>query len=133
MVCLPNCVSRINPCILMIDAIPRLTLSLTRSSLFPLQLKTSPRHTTVSQAKIILQWRAKCLKIKDHRPFQFKNKICRWCNLEEETVDHITNCISDEKVDPVCINNIDKLDQAMECKLVSLATRISNFLDMVDY
>ena len=90
-------------------------------------------HLYPSQAKIILQCRAKCLKIKDHRPFQFKNKICRWCNLEEETVDHIVNCISDEKVTPVCINNLDQLNQSVECTLVSFATRIINFLDMVDY
>ena len=86
-----------------------------------------------SQAKVILQCRAKCLKIKDHRPFQFKNNICRWCNLEEETVNHIVNCGCDEEMTPVCINDIDKIDQLLECKLTTFATRINHFLDMVDY
>ena len=90
-------------------------------------------HLYPSQAKVILQYRAKCLKIKDHRPFQFQNKICRWCNLEEETVDHIINCGCDEKMDPICTDSIDLVDQSMVCKLISFATRINNFLDMVDF
>ena len=33
-----------------------------------------------SQGKTILKCRAKCLKIKTHRPFQFPTKVCRWMN-----------------------------------------------------
>ena len=90
-------------------------------------------HLYPSQAKVILQCRAQCLRIKDHRPYQFRNKICRWCNLSEETVDHIINCGVDEKIDPICVENIDLVDQSMVYKLISLATRINNFLDMVDF
>ena len=53
--------------------------------------------------------------------------------MEEETVEHVINCGCDEKMNPMCINNIDLVDQSMECKLISFATRINNFLDMVDF
>ena len=90
-------------------------------------------HLYPSQAKIILQCRAQCLKIKAHRPFLFSNKICRWCNLEEETVDHIVNCGRDKSIDTVNIDDINDLDPSLESLLVSIATRISHFIDLVDY
>ena len=90
-------------------------------------------HLYPSQVKTIIQCRAKCLKIKAHRPFQFSNKICRWCNLEEETVDHIVNCACDGQMDVMNINDMHEIDGSTEAKLVSLATRIHHFLDLVDY
>ena len=86
-----------------------------------------------TQAKIILQCRAQCLKIKAHRPFLFNNNICRWCNLQEETVDHVVNCCYDEPMGAVNLDVIDELDLSLESSLVSIATRISHFIDLVDY
>ena len=48
-------------------------------------------------------------------------------------MDHIINCGVDEKIDPICVENIDLVDQSMVYRLISLATRINNFLDMVDF
>ena len=92
-------------------------------------------HLYPSQIKTILQCRAKCLKIKSHRPFQFTNNICRWCNMEEETVDHIVNCVSesDEQMDVMNLDNMHEIDNLTEATLISLATRITRFLDLVDY
>ena len=86
-----------------------------------------------SQAKVILKCRARCLKIKTHRPFLFKNKICRWCNLEEESLEHVINCGSDDsmKVD-VSIDDLGECDYDMELRLTTLSGRINDFLDMVE-
>ena len=91
-------------------------------------------HLYPSQAKVILQCRAKCLKIKKHRPFLFKNKICRWCNLEEESLSHILDCGSDPLgIDAEIVDNIGDCDENMAVKLVLLSQRIKTFIDMVDF
>ena len=89
-------------------------------------------HLYPSQAKTILQCRAKCLRIKSHRPYLFKNKICRWCNLEEEELLHIVNCGLDTTMVPVDLNRIDEVDELLESKLIQLASRVNGFLDLVD-
>ena len=85
------------------------------------------------QAKTILQCRAQVLKIKAHRPFLFVNKVCRWCNLEEETLSHMINCGRDVKVDLMDINDLDDIDPLRKAELISLAARVDHFLDLVDY
>ena len=85
------------------------------------------------QAKTILQCRARVLKIKAHRPFQFVNKACRWWNLKEETLSHIINCGQDVKVDLIDINELDIVNPVKEAELISLAVRVDQFLDLVDY
>lgn len=84
-----------------------------------------------SQSKIVLKCRAKCLKIKDHRPYLFKNNQCRWCNLEVETVEHIINCTPGGPLKFKDLNNIE--DPSMEGYLVLLTGRIQKFLDMVEF
>ena len=87
-----------------------------------------------SQAKVILQCRAGCLKIKTHRPFLFTGKICRWCNMEEETVEHIVNCGDQATpINALNLNNLSEIDISMESNLVSIATRVLQFLDLVDF
>ena len=85
------------------------------------------------QAKTILQCRAQVLKIKAHRPFLFVNKVCRWCNLEEETLSHMINCGRDVKVELMDINDLDDIDPLRKAELISLAARVDHFLDLVDY
>ena len=97
------------------------------------QMQPYLRHLYPSQAKTILQYRAQCLKIKTHRPYQFTNKICRWCHLEEETVQHIVNCGWDENMGVMNMNQIDDIDSEVEAGLIGLATRIAHFLERVDY
>jgi hypothetical protein len=87
-----------------------------------------------NQAKLVLKCRAKCVKIKDHRPFQFSNIMCRWCHLEEETLEHIVNCGWEGSKDfEFDVRNLDNVDSGVEATLVSLATRVAFFLDLVDY
>ena len=85
-----------------------------------------------SHAKTVLKCRSKCLDIKTHRPFLFKDKLCRWCNLEEETLSHIVDCGRDDIMESVDIGNIDVIDELVESSLISLSTRVNNFLEMVD-
>ena len=80
-----------------------------------------------------MPWLCRHLKIKAHRPFQFVNKVCRWCNLEEETLSHIINCGQDVKVDLIDINELDNINPVKEAELISLAVRVDQFLDLVDY
>ena len=86
-----------------------------------------------NHAKTIFKCRAKCLKIKTHRPYQFSNKVCRWCNLEEESLAHILNCGWEEKVELMDIEKLEDIDYSEQAKLVSISTRVNHFLDMVDY
>ena len=94
----------------------------------PYLTKLYPNH-----ARTIFKCRAKCLKIKTHRPYQFSNQVCRWCNLEEESLIHILNCGWEEKMEPMDIENIGDINWSQEAKLVSFATRVNHFLDLVDY
>ena len=89
------------------------------------------RHLYPSQSKTILKCRARCLSIKSHRPFMFSNKICRWCNMEEENVSHILNCGWTESMEIVDVDTVGTVDKCMESKLISLAARINEFLDRV--
>ena len=89
-------------------------------------------HLYPSDAKIILKCRARCLRIKTQRSYLFKNKICRWCNLVEETMPHIVDCGMGDSMDPLDIDNVDEVDELLRCKLFMLSSRISKFLDMVD-
>ena len=86
-----------------------------------------------SQAKVVLKCRSRCLKIKQHRPYLFSNNICRWCNMEEETLEHIFNCGQEEVADFIDLDSIDCVDARLEAELISLATRVNQFLDLVDY
>ena len=101
------------------------------------EFKTQPYLSQIypTHAKIVVKCRSQCLKIKHHRPFQFRNTLCRWCYLEEETLEHIVNCGREEgeKINFGDINTLDCVDQRLEAELISLATRVSRFLELVDY
>ena len=85
------------------------------------------------QAKTILKCRSQCLKIKTHRPFQFSNKVCRWCNLEDETLAHVVDCGRENADGLMNIVDLDIVDAEKEAELISLAARIDDFLDLVDF
>ena len=55
--------------------------------------------------------------------------------MEEETVEHIVNCVSEEPIqlDATDINCMDEFDHLLESGLISIAARISQFLDLGDY
>ena len=45
---------------------------------------------------------------------------------------HITNCGWDSEMDPIDISDLNVVDTDIESKLISLATRVDEFLDRVD-
>ena len=85
-----------------------------------------------NQARTILQCRAKSLRIKDHQPYLFRNNHCRWCNLDVETVSHLKNCGWDTEMNDVDITDLNEMDGTTDSLLVSLATRVDEFLERVD-
>ena len=85
-----------------------------------------------SQSKTILKCRARCINIKTQRPYLFKDNVCRWCNLEVESISHIVNCGSDTQMDMIDLDALDVVDTDVETKLIMYSTRIKKFLDMVD-
>ena len=89
-------------------------------------------HLYPSEAKTILKCRGRCLRIKTHRSYLFQNKVCRWCNLEDETLSHIVDCGMDCTMDTVDTDNIDCVDELLTLKLLMLSSRVNRFLDMVD-
>ena len=101
------------------------------------QFRTQPYLSKLypSHAKTILKCRSRCLKIKNHRPFQFNNTLCRWCYLQEESLEHIVNCGWQEEtlVNTNVMNNLDNMDPKVEAELIAIATRVSHFLELVDY
>ena len=87
-----------------------------------------------STSRTILKCRAKCLEIKSHRPYKFANTVCRWCNMAEEDFAHIINCgYGNVEIVPIDVNCIDVLCYEDECKLISVASRVQDFLDRVNY
>ena len=87
-----------------------------------------PHHATV-----IMKCRAKCLDIKEHRPYKFTNTICRGCWEEEETLNHIVNCGYEGEFQPIDLSSLNEIDVETENSLISMAVRVLNFLDRVDY
>ena len=85
------------------------------------------------QAKTILKGRSQCLKIKTHRPFQFSNKVCRRCNLEDETLAHVVDCGRENADGLMNIVDLDIVDAEKEAELISLAASIDDFLDLLDF
>ena len=99
------------------------------------KLQMQPYFNTLHphDAKIVLKSRAKCLEIKDHRPYKHSNDVCRWCNMESETLPHIVNCGWDDSMTPIDLDSIKDIDELLEAQLISLVSRIENFIERVDY
>ena len=96
-----------------------------------LQQQDYLNHLYPTQAKIIFQCRSKTLDIKDHRAYKYKDKMCRKCGDEEETVQHVANCGYDDTVDTSIIEELDCITYDTKLKLVTIAKRIYNFLEEV--
>ena len=47
---------------------------------------------STTMAKIIFKCRSKTLSIKDHSRFKYSDNLCRWCGVDDETLQHIVNC-----------------------------------------
>ena len=80
-------------------------------------------------AKTIFKCRAKTLNIKEHMKYRFKDCVCRWCGVGDETLEHIVNCGRDEEQ----IDNIEKVLSEMDVELLNkVALRVEDFLSKVE-
>ena len=86
-----------------------------------------------SQYKVIVKCRAKCLKNEEHRQYLFKDSLCRWCYLAEETLEHILNCGREDTTTFLNLDILNEVDSGIEAGLIILASRVEQFLDMVNY
>lgn len=80
-------------------------------------------------AKTIFKCRAKTLNIKSHMKYKFKDSLCRWCGVTDETLPHIVNCgRNDER-----IVDVEKALHELKLEEISeIASRVDEFLDKVD-
>ena len=80
-----------------------------------------------SKSRTIFKCRSKTLDIKDHKPFKFKDRLCRRCGSEMEDLEHVVNCISNYG------DGLLKLDVMREdhdeTHLLSVANRVERFFE----
>ena len=88
-------------------------------------------HLYPKQARIIFQCRSKTLDIKVHRSYKFNDRVCRKCGIDEETIQHITNCGRDEVVDTSFMTELGDITYPTKVNLSIVAERISTFLEEV--
>ena len=88
-------------------------------------------HLYPKHAKIVFQCRSKTLDIKDHRSYKFNDRVCRKCGSAEETIQHITNCGRDERVDTSFITELEDMTYLTKVNLSIVAERTSRFLEEV--
>ena len=80
-------------------------------------------------AKTILKCRAKTLNIKSHMKYKFKDSLCRWCGVTDETLPHIVNCGRDDEK----IVDVERALHEMKLEELSkIASRVDEFLAKVD-
>ena len=87
----------------------------------------------LNQCQMVFKCRGETLEIKSHRTYQFQDQVCRLCNAEEETLQHIVNCgrelgsaVDQKEVNDVIVKANDEL------KLLSLVNRLDWFLTKVE-
>ena len=79
-------------------------------------------------AKIIFKCRSKTLSIKDHSKFKHSDNLCRWCGVNDETLQHIVNCGNDVIIsDTVTVVNELRKDQ-----MEMVAERVEMFISKVE-
>jgi hypothetical protein len=84
------------------------------------------------QSKLITRCRSKTLDIKSHQNFKYSDNLCRWCNIDEETLDHIVNC-GEDPIESVDLENLENLDCQRIINITRFVYRVQEFLEKVDY
>ena len=85
------------------------------------------------QSKLISRCRSKTLDIKTHQKFKYKDTICRWCNIHEETLDHIIQC-GEEPIETIDFDHdVGEMDTATKVKASRLTYRIQEFMEKINY
>ena len=83
-----------------------------------------------NQSMIVFQYRSKTPNIKEHTDYQYKDNLCRWCGVSDETATHVVNCGTSEE-------KIDNIEEAMllctdYLKISRIADRITDFTSRVE-
>ena len=52
-----------------------------------------------NQARIVFKCRSQTLDIKTHLTYKYHDLLCRGCEVEEETLQHIVNCCMPKSID----------------------------------
>ena len=83
-----------------------------------------------NQARIVFKCRSQTLNIKSHLTYKYQDLLCRGCEIEEETLQHIVNCCMPESIDcEVC--GLDEIDDRMKLQLLIMINRVEKFMDKV--
>ena len=99
------------------------------------ELKLQPYFTKMfpGDSKTLFQCRSGTLDIKDHRTYKYKDRMCRGCGKQEETLDHILNCNMEngEYEEKLCMdfNNSSEWEDLTVLRCVQ---RIKAFLAEID-
>ena len=88
-------------------------------------------HLYPSQAKAVMMGRSKTLNIKEHRPFMYKDMVCRRCGKEEETLQHIVNCGQEHKINSAEILDSNNFTYDKQLMFTRIAYRINTFIEEV--
>ena len=84
------------------------------------------------QSRLISKCRSKTLDIKTHQSFKYKDTLCRWCNLEEESLSHIINC-GEDPLEMIDLTNTENMGSEMAINVSRLTYRIQEFMEKIDY
>ena len=94
-----------------------------------LKIQSYLLHLSPKFSKLISQARSQTLDIKSQSAFKYSDNDCRWCFLEEETLDHIINCGEDLPYIDAALGTINRCEDFS--KIETIGKRIHYFLDKV--
>ena len=75
------------------------------------------------QSEILSKVRSKTLDIKDHQAYKYSDNICRWCNLETESVEHIVN-YDKKPIELIDLIQREEIDDLYKLKIIDTVERI---------
>ena len=80
-------------------------------------------------AKTIFRCRSKTTNLKDHTKYQHSDNTCRWCGVDDETLNHIVNCGESELI-PDAEKSVDEISEIGVLDII--ARQVKTFLTKVD-
>ena len=97
-----------------------------------LRMQTYLKCMYQKQGKIVFQIRSKSLNIKTYCPYRYKDKICRKCDVDEESLKHITNCGYRNMVDTAILESGVELTVDVMPRVLIIVQRVEAFCELVD-
>ena len=81
-----------------------------------------------NRSKTVFKLRCETLDIKSHQPYKYSDLVCRKCGIEDETVEHILHCCSDE-VKMVDVKEMGQLEACTKAEVLAMVCRINEFIN----